>query len=223
MRWRPIVFTATVGLVVATWAGPAMAKGPDQATITGPGIDTPIVVTWGEPGSGDLSSLADGSGIFVVMFSPTGSDPQLRSEPPAGELGPKYEISYRVPDGTPTGSAVRQDLYPQASGGPVTYTASGQAAYGGRTAGGWFQAPASFTAVLQTLGLPTTPVTAPQAAPAAVQSPDQAPSATTPWLPIAGAGLAAVLLLAAGLFRLRRAHARRASTSGVGASVASSS
>jgi hypothetical protein len=211
MRWRPVVFAATVGLVVAAWAAPALAKGPDQATITGPGLDAPIVVTgWGEPGSnGDLGGLADGSGLFVVMFSPAGSDPQLHPEPPTGELGAKYEISYRVPDGTPTGSTVRQDLYPQASGGPVTYTESGQVAFGGATAGGWFRAPRTFTAVLQTLGLPTTPVTAPQAAPAAVQSPDEALSATTPW--IAG-GLAAVLLLAAILFGLRRAQARRAST-----------
>ena len=114
MRWRPLMFMATVGFVIIAWASPAMAKGPDQATITGPGLDKPVVVTgFGEPGSGDkLGELADGSGLFLVMFGSDGSARTIVSEAPTGDLGPKFQLSYRVPDGTEAGSTVRQDLYP---------------------------------------------------------------------------------------------------------------
>ena len=145
MRRRALVFIATVGLVLLAWAEPALAKGPDQATISGPGLVRPIVVSGlGEPGSTDkLGELADGSGLFLAMFGPDGSSGQrLASEAPAGVLGPKYDLTYRVPDGTPTGGLVRQDLYPQAAGGPVTHTEAGQAVFGTRTSGGWYRAPA---------------------------------------------------------------------------------
>jgi len=209
MRRRALALMAAVGVAVLVWASPAMAKGPDQATITGPGLDAPIVVSgWGEPGSGgNLAGLADGSGLFLVMFPSSSSDPRVVAEAPAGPLGPRYELAYRLPDGTETGTMVRQDLYPLAEGGPVTYTEAGQLAMGSPTLGGWYRASASFGAVLEQLGLPSSPVGG--RVPPVVQpepQPRPAPRAI-PWLPIAAAGLVVLLVVAGVLFRVWRSRA----------------
>lgn len=212
MRWRPLLFVATVALAVATWASPAAAKGPDQATITGPGLDSPIAVTgFGEPGSaGNLGELADGSGLFVVMFGPYDSERAV-SEAPTGDLGPKYEITYHIPDGTSAGSTVRQDLYPQAPGGPVTYTPAGQSAMGIITVNSWYQTPAGFGRVLERLGIPVTgPVAGPEARPVADPRPvDRTVPASRP---IVGVVVAAALVIAASALGLGvwRAVGRRA-------------
>jgi hypothetical protein len=146
--------------------------------------------------------------------------PGLTNEPPAGPLGPKFEIAWRVPDETPTGATVRQDLYPQAAGGPVTYTESGQPVFGNRTAGGWYRGPATFTRVLQQLGLPTAAAGYSAPAPSIAAAPATSATHATSWLPMAGAVLAAVfvagLLVAVLLVRRRR-------TSRMAATVASSS
>jgi hypothetical protein len=112
MRWRIAVLVATVAAVVLGLAAPASAKGADQATITGPGLSEPIVINGnGEPGSTEqLGQLADGSGLFTFMFGGDNSSGQRLDAPPAGDLGPKYSIAYRVPDGSPDGSTFRQDL-----------------------------------------------------------------------------------------------------------------
>jgi hypothetical protein len=218
MRWRPVLLTATVGFVVAVWATPAMAKGPDQATITGPGLDAPIVVTgWGEPGtSGNLVDLADGSGLFVMMFDGYDSSGRVETAAPTGSLGPRFELAYRVPDGTSSGSTVRQDLYPLAAGGPVTYTEAGQSVFGSTTSGGWYRPPGGFSRVLEGLGLATSTTVESQPEPAPVRQPTNPPPSATPWLPILVAVGVAAVAIAAVLFGRWRAGAGRR-----GASVAS--
>ena len=198
MRWRPLMFMAMVGFVVIAWASPAMAKGPDQATITGPGLNQAVVVTgYGESGSGDrLGELADGSGLFLVMFGSDGSARNIVSEAPTSDLGPKFQLSYRVPDGTEAGSTVRQDLYPHAAGGPVTYTAPGQAVFGTTTNGGWYQSPASFGRLLTQLGLPSQANAQAQPEPATTAQRDSAPAPATPGLPKAAPILGAIAVLA---------------------------
>lgn len=159
MRWRALVVAATAAVLVLVSAGPALAKGADRATISGPGLTSPIVVgddgdAGGEPGSGGkLATLGDGSGLFLAMFGP-GGGPGLVEQQPAGALGPRYELAYRVPDGSATPATVTQDLYPAAAGGPVVYTRAGQQVFGGTTAGGWYRAPAGLAALLSTLGVP---------------------------------------------------------------------
>ena len=151
------VVAAVVGLVVLTMAGPAAAKGADQATITGPGISTPIVVDGaGEPGSGErLGQLGDASGLFVAMFGP-GSDGAmaLSGTAPTGALGPRYELTYRVPGGNPKPDTLTQDAYPLAAAGPVTFTPAGQPVLGTKTTGGWYHAPDTFRPLLTAIGVP---------------------------------------------------------------------
>jgi hypothetical protein len=154
MGWRVAAVAATAVLGVGIAATPALAKGADQVTISGPTLARPVVVGGdGEPGgSSALAQLAEGSGLFPAMFG-ADSGSGLAAHPPAGRLGPRYALVYRVPADVQL--QVRQDLYPLAEGGPVTYTAAGQPAFGGeRTFGGWYTAPPSFAGLLASVGVP---------------------------------------------------------------------
>ena len=187
------------GLALAlALAAPVAAKGPDQATITGPGLDSPIVL--GGDAEGDAYSsfgqFAEGAGFMYAVFQQT-PDP-MRAKRPQGDLGPKYEIVWRVPRGELSPALARQDLYPYAAGGPVTYMQPGQPLFGGDhlTHGGWFRSPGnSFKEQLVSLGLPKAPTTA---TPLVQAEPDQRRASR--WLPIAFAGL----VLPAAFFAVRR-------------------
>ena len=223
MWWRALVVAATAGVLVLVSAGPALAKGADRATISGPGLAGPIVVdaggdgSGGEPGSGGrLATLGDGSGLFLAMFGADGGQ-RLADQQPAGALGPRYELSYRVPDGSANPATVTQDLYPAAAGGPVSYTRAGQAVFGGTTSGGWYRAPASFAALLTTLGVPgaTAARTGPAASAAPSTQPREADGASARegsrpagyWIAIGAAVLVVCAVALTALYRRRVAHA----------------
>ena len=104
---------AAVAVTVAL-ATPALAKGTTQASIAGPGLARPVTVSIAAgsealPGQGDaLSSLADQTGLFTVLFGPNIGDvampdkpSRLRTPPAAATLGPKYTVTYTVPASPP--------------------------------------------------------------------------------------------------------------------------
>jgi hypothetical protein len=191
---RSLLITAGLALALAA---PAAAKGPDQATITGPGVDGPIVL--GGDAEGNFTStfgrFVHGAGFVSAVFQQT-PDPMLNRRP-TGDLGPRYDVVYRVPGGDTGTSNVRQALYPYAPGGPVTYTRPGQLIFGGQhaTRGGWFASrDPSLRALLVSLGLPNE---APRAAAVVKTEPERRVSR---WLPIAFAGL----LIPAAFFAIRR-------------------
>jgi hypothetical protein len=131
----------------------AHAKGPDQATIDGTGMTAPASISGTEGASGDLSTLVELAGLFPAAMGQT-PDPMLATAPDE-VLGPKLSITWRIPDGDPTPGTVRQDLYPYAEGGPLTYTAPGQQFLGSeRTRGGWFRTPAALRSRWAGFGLP---------------------------------------------------------------------
>jgi hypothetical protein len=135
-------------------AAPASAKGPTQATITGPGLDMPLIFkSKGDWATGTpFSALIDGVGFFPSVF-PQYPNPMLPARP-RGDLGPRYTIRYGVPNGTNQSSSLRQHLYPYAVGGAVSYMPKGQGIFDQATTGGWFRAPASFRHTLISMGLP---------------------------------------------------------------------
>lgn len=169
----------------------AQAKGPDKATIRGPGLGKAIVLSGlGENGRGPLGALTMDGGFFPQMY---GQSPNpLLARRPSGDLGPRYTIVYRVP-GPGVPSEVRQDLYPYASGGVLTYMRAGQPFWGTqKTYGGWFRSASSVKTALVQNGLPGT-------------APDGGSSSgwrIAGW--IAGGIAAATLLVAAMLLGLRR-------------------
>jgi hypothetical protein len=147
--------------------GNALAKGPLEAEITGPGLGTPI--TLGSSGgmtespSDPLMELAEAAGFFPAVFERT-PDPML-DERPSGVLGPRYEITYLVPRPQGGEDVIVQDLYPYAKPSAATYTEPGQTIFGTEQArGGWFvgpsAAPRPLAAMLVDLGLPAAPPTA---------------------------------------------------------------
>jgi hypothetical protein len=242
MLRRLISITAlAIGMSVAavvTLAAPALAKGPSQASITGPGLIHAIVVSGdGEPGQpGRLATLGGQTYLFTVLFGAGGSVPppvRLRTPVPKAALGPRYTVTYTVPGVTaPSGQQagrIRQDLYPRAAGGPVIYTPPGQAGFGQPLqVTGWLRGSPGLTRTLARLGVPPRP--APQAArqthlasgahPAAAHP---AGSQTAAWI-IASAAAVAMAIAGAALWRHRRkpatARDREPRTSGSAAGSA---
>lgn len=150
---------AALALLLAPTA--AMAKGASAATINGSGPGGPgngpkgpiTLRGEGEPGSGTaLATLADLAGLFPAMFGQS-PNPML-AKAPTTRLGPRYVITWTIPDGTTTAKRVRQDVYPYAAGGPVTYMRPGQPVFDQETLGGWFRATDSLRQQLISLGLP---------------------------------------------------------------------
>jgi hypothetical protein len=230
MPRRLIAVTAlAAGMSIAaaiSLATPALAKGPSQASIGGPGLVHTIVVSGdGEPGQqGTLAALAGQTGLFTALFGAGASVPgqasiPLRTSPPKTSLGPRYTIIYTVPGVTPRPGEqfgrIRQDLYPDAVGGPVTYTPPGQDGFGQPLqVTGWLRASPGLTRTLAQLGVPPRPGTraAPQprppaAHPAAVH---QTGSRTLAWLIAAAAAIAAAALAGIALWWRHRKPVRSA-------------
>lgn len=140
-----------VGLAVSlAFAGDALAKGPDAATITGPGLTTPLTLNYRTPALRQtMQRLTTDGDFFRQAFGPTTSRAR-----PASELGPRYVVVYRVPG--PNGNSwLRQALYPYATRGAVTNMTRGQRFWGTRrTRGGWSPSSPALTAVLVAAGLP---------------------------------------------------------------------
>jgi hypothetical protein len=184
-------------------AASAQAKGPIAGTIDGPGTGGGISIGGsGEPGSGGpLGNLADQAGLFPAAFGQT-PDPMLANSPSAN-LGPRYTITYRLP-GAHGESAIRQDLYPYATGGPVTYTAPGQPFFGTeRTRGGWFRAGPALTDTLVEIGLPAQKPAQPTPAPNPSSGDDGGTGFSDLW-PALGAGLVLGLVALVSVLMRRR-------------------
>ena len=155
-RALPAVAALAVMLLLAAGAA---AKGPSVASITGPGLDHAIVINgYGEGGdTSPLGVLVDQGGFFHEVYGATNT--QALSRKPAGDLGPRYEVTYTVPGGSDEASTLRQDLYPYARPAPVTSMSPGQKFWGTQmTPGGWFRGSPELRRVLVHAGLPATAV-----------------------------------------------------------------
>jgi hypothetical protein len=171
----------------------AHAKGPDRATITGPGLDKAIVLSgFGESGKGTMGRLTMEGGFFPEVF---GEQPDPRLEKKPADLGPRFRVEYRVP-GPEAAVTLHQDLYPYAAGGLVTFMAPGQGLWAGqRTNGGWMRAP-ELAPGQQTLREALIAQGLPRTRPAAGSS--------LGWSPVGWASAAALALVVAALVALRR-------------------
>jgi len=168
MPRRLIIVTALVaGMCITammTLATPALAKGPSQARIMGPGLAHGLVITGaGEPGQlSALSNLASRTVLFTVLFGPGGGGPaptRLRTPLRATALGVPYAIVYTVPGVTPQQGQrygrIRQVVYPFAKGGPVIYTPAGQMGFGQPLqVTGWMRGGPRLASLLAKLGVP---------------------------------------------------------------------
>src|SRR5438105_10541558 len=108
MRRSPLLAVAVAGALLLPAA--AAAKGPSEATITGPGLSSGLTFRGGgEGGDTNLGLLVAQGGFFPQTFGqspdPTGAKPD--------DLGPGYSVVYTVPG--PSTDTLRQDLYPYAA------------------------------------------------------------------------------------------------------------
>ena len=136
---------ALLALVALALPGAALAKGPSRAVIVGPGVT--IRVAGDEGGSTPFWNLVEATGWFESAWGPA----RLPQEPPAGNLGPRLDITWTVP----SSNVLHQTLYPYAQPDPVTYTPRGQAIYGTPVEGGWFSGGATLARALAGVGLPS--------------------------------------------------------------------
>ena len=144
-----LLFLAATALVLPA---PALGKGPTAATMDGPGSGGGYTFTFpGNEGSGPLGDLTQNAGFFPAAFAQE-PNPMLPARP-EGDLGPKYTITYTVPEAGGDEKII-QEVYPYAAGGPVTYTAPGQQLYDSETRGGWFHGGTELKKTLVAAGLP---------------------------------------------------------------------
>jgi hypothetical protein len=152
IRLRHIAGAVAVALALAP---AAVAKGPSAATISGPGLASPLKIDG--DGEGDsttpLGVLVTEAGFFPQVFGQSPS-PLLRSKP-SGTLGSRYVVTYEMPGPTTGTDRIRQDLYPYAAGGAVSHMEPNQVFWSGqRTVGGWMRGTAGLQASLVAGGLP---------------------------------------------------------------------
>ena len=160
--------TLALALVLAL-AGPAQAKGIQSASITGPGLDEPIEVA--HPDTTKLPALTRFWDVMPGQPAP----PAFAGKAPTKELGSRYTITWRLMTDTDETTVIRQDVYPDADGGPLVHTPAGQAIFDGTTAGGWYGAPIALRDMLGSLGVP-----APDSKPASAKSSAAGPQGAAP-------------------------------------------
>jgi hypothetical protein len=186
-----------LSVAVLALPGVALGKGPSEAVVNGPGTGGGLTITGGEGDGSALSNLSMEAGFFAGAFTQEPS-PMLPARP-KGDLGPKFTVTYTVPDGEGAPSTITQDVYPYAKPLPVTYMAPGQPIFGEQTAGGWYPATSALKDVLVTAGLPAKPIVSPQPVTAPAPAPDGRSVPTAAVVLVVG-----LLLLAATAFLLRR-------------------
>jgi hypothetical protein len=137
------------------FALPAMAKGPSQGIITGPGLADPIRLR--EPGArtigADLARVVELSGFCVGAWG--GDDHGRVAQPPFGYLGPRYTITYAMGLSDRDPDRIVQYVYPFAEPVPITHMPPQQKYWGSNeTVGAWYAARIGLRKTLIGLGLP---------------------------------------------------------------------
>ena len=155
---------ALLALVVLAFPAAASAKGPSAAAISGPGLTT-IRVSGREGGTTPFWRLTEATGWFEAVYGP----PSLPRTPPPGELGPRYTITWTVPEA----GILHQDVYPYAKPSPLTYMPRKGKIYGSPVRGGWFAGGAKLKRALVLVGVPAAAPAPPRKA---VGVPQQRPS-----------------------------------------------
>ncbi len=165
---RLFVWTAFTTTILFGFSDPVSAKGPQSATISGPGIDRPIELL-------DTSDID----LVVKLMEQTGlwydtGDPLPFGEP-KGELGHSYTLTW-INSGPPAKSTadrtIRQLIYLDAEGGPVLHTPAQDNLQGwGPGVIGWFAAPPGLRDTLTELGVPiSSPPSYDEAAPSEISA-----------------------------------------------------
>ncbi|GAA2415218.1 hypothetical protein GCM10010404_86810 [Nonomuraea africana] len=146
MRRIAIIFGVLAALLLPA-GGAAWAKGPDRATLTGPGLDGAVEIRPGsEADSAGLTLLREASGIDAILL--TELPGTTRADRPVAALGPAYRLVWHAPG--EERALVVQEVYPYAEPGPWVHTPAQPLA----VRHGWSQAPSFLKDTLVGFGLP---------------------------------------------------------------------
>ncbi len=187
-------FFILVGAIFAmtALAAPASAKGVISLTITGTGLDAPIVVA-GDPTSDkwlQATKLSTAARMYPQAI-PDASVPPSAERPERS--GPRYVVTYTLDE---RGTTFVQHLYPYAVPQPVVFAPEGQRWIDGRESrSGWVQPTPELARLLRDLGVP----------------PQETQTGQSTSFPVALGVLivAASLAVAAAVVRRRKSHRRR--------------
>lgn len=148
---KRVLLICFLGLVLVA---PAQAKGPNRATVYGPGLKEPLVFTYARAGVPSLDHLLQQGGFWAQAFgaSPVVGQGRIVAAKPKGSLGPRYLVVYRVPTSPETSSLIRQELYPYATK-PVSFMTK-QRLWTRTVPGGWYQLGPALKTMLVKAGLP---------------------------------------------------------------------
>lgn len=159
MSLKRAAVLALSAITALAFALPATAKGVLEATITGPGIEEPIVLDGRQAASlqdGRLEALINGIAFWEVAYIEADSPHRLKiitAEAPTSELGPEYVVT--IGHGGPAGLAhVDVLVYPAADGGALAYVEPGVEIEEARTvtSGGWYRSSADLAGMFEEYG-----------------------------------------------------------------------
>jgi hypothetical protein len=179
MRTRHIVAaTFAVAAGVLLYAAPAQAKGALSATITGPGLATPLRLEPADRTVIAFNALSTAAKVDQLAFG--GAQPTTTA--PTRVLGPAYQMTYDFG----RSNELRLVAYPLAEGGPLISVPAGQrrpfdnaAIPGGWLHGGWLHGDTVLALRMVRVGVPLQlPSPTPRTTAAAVAAP---PPATSTW------------------------------------------
>ena len=143
MKHRLVIVVALAASALAL-GSPAEAKGMSGVTITGAGLDRPIVLDFRTDGAA-LERLMVTAPMFGFTTTGYAADGFT-------DLGLPLRLTWTV-EWQPTQHVV-QLVYPYAPRGPVFHTPSGQRIFDHLTADEWYQTGPRTLALLQSVGVP---------------------------------------------------------------------
>jgi hypothetical protein len=195
---RTLAAAAATAIAVLTFPGVANAKvAPASGAIDGDELAGPIDI---DPDSGTGTSepffrLVEQAGYFAATMGLV-PDPML-DDAPTSDLGPELVVTWQLDEHGMGHGALRQTIYPDAAGGPLTYTEPGQEYFPDLTApGGWYRASAGIVGSLRALGVPEDALDR--------DAPPATGGFTMPWSWMV-VGVVVLAAIGAGVFGARRA------------------
>jgi hypothetical protein len=125
---------AVLVLLLVGTASPAVAKGPLEVAVSGPGVDTTMNYYTKSVVDVDMGSLGEAARIYDVYGT---YRPAPTPGVSKGALGARYVLTWDMGD-----HDIVQHAYPFAEGGAWVHFLPGQQLFGKPVADGWSSAPA---------------------------------------------------------------------------------
>lgn len=151
-----VAVVATLTSIAVGFATPAAAAGSEAIIIEGPGLDGPREIDFTSPPAEMSMGQFELAAQLGAWFNARAEDVvPLLPRSPTDDLGPRWTVTW-VAAGPEIASredrSTRQEVYPDAAGGPLVHTPDGQGV--ADVSVGWYEAPNGLRDTLRSLGVP---------------------------------------------------------------------